>query len=191
MHEPDIEATARRDVPGLRVRRPARLDRDLGDVKLDVHGAAERLPRIRQGPQLQDDVGLRTHLRPTRPARNPVPDLETMASNRAMRWVGNVARMHPGRLPQQVLYGWPWMPHPRLRGGQTKHQGHRINRILRNRAANADPKIRHRFYKNGTDISKITSDTDPVNWHVVAQDRTTWTSTMLTGVPTNPTVTRT
>ena len=118
-----------------------------------------------------------------------IPDLETMANNRAMRWIGNVARMHPGRLPQQVLYGW--MPYPRPRGGQTKHQGHRINRILRDRAANTDPKIRHRFYKNGTDITKITSDTDPVNWHVVAQDRTTWTSTMLTGVPTNPTITRT
>ena len=42
--------------------------------------------------------------------RLEIPDLETMASNRVMRWVGNVARMHPGRLPQQVLYGW--MPHP-------------------------------------------------------------------------------
>ena len=118
-----------------------------------------------------------------------IPDLETMANNRAMRWIGNVARMHPGRLPQQVLHGW--MPHPRPRGGQTKHQGHRINRTLRGRAANTDPKIRHRFYKNGTDITKITSDTGPVNWHVVAQGRTTWTSTMLTGVPTNPTITRT
>ena len=58
-------------------------------------------------------------------------------------------------------------------GRPTKHQGHRINRILRNRAATADPKIRHRFYKNDTDVSRITSDTDPVNWHVVAQDRTT------------------
>ena len=118
-----------------------------------------------------------------------IPDLETMANNRAMRWIGNVARMHPGRLPQQVLYGW--MPYPRPRGGQTKHQGHRINRILRERAANADPKIRHRFYKNGTDVSTITSDADPVNWHVVAQDRTTWTSTMLIDAPTNPTTTRT
>ena len=26
--------------------------------------------------------------------------------NRVVRWVGNVARMHPGRLPQQMLYGW-------------------------------------------------------------------------------------
>ena len=46
MHEPDIEATARRDVPSLRVRRPARLDRDLGDVELDIHGAAGRLPSM-------------------------------------------------------------------------------------------------------------------------------------------------
>ena len=76
-----------------------------------------------------------------------IPDLETMASNRAMRWVGNVARMRPGRLPQQVLYGW--MPHPRPRGGQTTHRGHRINRILWDRAATADPKIRHQFYENG------------------------------------------
>ena len=42
-----------------------------------------------------------------------------------------------------------------------------------------------------TDVSRITSDTDPVNWHVVAQDRTTWKSTMLIDVPTNPTTTRT
>ena len=28
-----------------------------------------------------------------------IPDLETMAKPRVMRWVGNVARMHPGRLP--------------------------------------------------------------------------------------------
>ena len=49
---------------------------------------------------------------------------------------------------------------------------------LRDRAVNADPKIRHRFYKNGTDVSNITNDADPVNWHVVAQDRTTWTSTI-------------
>ena len=42
-----------------------------------------------------------------------------------------------------------------------------------------------RFYKNGTDVSRITSDVDPVNWHVVAQDRTTWKSTMLIDVPTN------
>ena len=61
-----------------------------------------------------------------------------------------------------------------------------VNRILRDRAAIADPKIRHRFYKNGTDVSKITSDVDPVNWHVVAQDRTTWKATMLIDVPTNP-----
>ena len=49
MHEPDIEATARRDVLSLRVRRPARLDRDLGDVELDIHGAEKCLPRIRPG----------------------------------------------------------------------------------------------------------------------------------------------
>jgi len=48
-----------------------------------------------------------------------VPDLEKMANNRAMRWIGNVARMHAGRLSQQVLHGW--MPHPRPRGGKTKH----------------------------------------------------------------------
>ena len=29
-----------------------------------------------------------------------------------------------------------------------------------------------------TDVSRITSDTDPVNWHVVAQDRATWKSTI-------------
>ena len=29
-------------------------------------------------------------------------------------------------------------------------------------------------------------DVDPVNWHVVAQDRTTWKATMLIDVPTNP-----
>ena len=40
-----------------------------------------------------------------------IPDLETMANCRVMRWVGNIARMHPGKImPQQVLYGW--MPHP-------------------------------------------------------------------------------
>ena len=112
-----------------------------------------------------------------------------MANNHAMRWIGKVARMHPGRRPQQVLHGW--MPHPRPRGGQTKHQGHQINRTLRDRAAIADPKIRHRFYKNGRDVSKITSDVDPVDWHVIAQDRTAWKSTMLIDVPTNPTTTRT
>ena len=48
----------------------------------------------------------------------------------------------------------------------------------RGRAAIADPTIRHRVYKNGTDVSKITSDVDPGNWHVVAQDRTTWKLTM-------------
>ena len=57
--------------------------------------------------------------------RLDIPDLETMMNN---RWVGNVARMHPERLPQQVLHGW--MSHPEPRGGQTMHQGHRINRIL-------------------------------------------------------------
>ena len=118
-----------------------------------------------------------------------IPDLETMASNCVMRWVGNVARMYPGRLPQQVLYGR--MPHSRPRGGQTKHQGHRISRILRDQAATTDPKIRHQFYENGTDVSRITSAVDPVNWHVVAQDRTTWKSTMLIKFPTNPTTTRT
>ena len=86
------------------------------------------------------------------------------------------------------------MPHPRPRGGQT--QGHRINRtLLWDQAAIADPKIRHRFYKNSTDVSRITSDMDSVNWHVVAQDRTTCKSTMLIAVPTasptNPTTTRT
>ena len=97
--------------------------------------------------------------------------------------------MHPGRLPQQVLYGG--VPHPRPRGDQTKHQGHQINRTLQDRAATADPKIRHRFYKNGTDVSRIIIDVDPVmNWHVVAQDRTTWRSTMLIDVPTKPTTTR-
>ena len=50
------------------------------------------------------------------------------------------------------------------------------------------PKIRHRFHKNGTDVSKITSDVDPVIWHVFAQDRTAWKSTMLIDVPTILTV---
>ncbi len=45
---------------------------------------------------------------------------------------------------------------------------------------------RHRFYTHGTDVSKITSDVDPLNWHVVAQDRTTWKATMLIDVPTKP-----
>jgi len=57
--------------------------------------------------------------------------------------------------------------------------GHRINRILRERAAAADPKIRHRFYKNGTDLSTITNDTEPEHWHNVAQNRAAWKSTML------------
>ena len=109
--------------------------------------------------------------------RLDIPDLETMANNREMRWIGNVARMRPGRLPQQVLCGW--MPHPRPRGGQTKHQGHRVNRTLRVRAVAADPQIRHRFYKNGKDISTITSDTDPEHGHIVAHDRAAWKSTML------------
>ena len=87
-------------------------------------------------------------------------------------------------MPQQVLYSW--MPHPRPRGGQTKHQGHRVNQILRERAAAADPKIRRRFYKNGTDLSTITSVTDSEHWHIVAQDRATWTSTMLIEAPTTP-----
>ena len=52
MHEPGIEATAGRDVSSVRVRRPPRLDRDLSDVELDVHGATERLPRLHPGPQL-------------------------------------------------------------------------------------------------------------------------------------------
>ena len=126
--------------------------------------------------------------------------LTTVANNRAMRWIGNVARMHPGRLLQQVPCGWTLdsvrkaytghtdraiqstrsgsaaaAPATVLRGGQTKHQGHRISRILRDRAAIADPKIRHRFYKNGTDVSKITSDVDPVDWqrHVAVLSRRT------------------
>ena len=64
--------------------------------------------------------------------------------------------------------------------------GHRINRMLRDRAAAAGPKIRHRFYKNGTDLSTITSDTDSEHWHIVAQDRAAWKSTMLTEAPTTP-----
>ena len=32
----NVEAAARRDVPSLRVRRPARFDRGLGDVELDI-----------------------------------------------------------------------------------------------------------------------------------------------------------
>ena len=73
-----------------------------------------------------------------------------------------------------------------MRGGQTKHQGHRVNRTLRDRAAAADLNICHRFYKNGTDPSTITSDADPEHWHIVAQDRAAWKSTMLIEAPTTP-----
>ena len=43
------------------------------------------------------------------------------------------------------------------------------------------------------DVSKITgtSDVDPANWHVVAQDRTTWKTTTLIDAPTNPATRRT
>jgi len=58
MHKQDVEEATGRDVSSLRVRRPAQLDRDLGDVELTVYRATERLPRVRPGPQLQDDVGL-------------------------------------------------------------------------------------------------------------------------------------
>ena len=61
--------------------------------------------------------------------------------------------------------------------------------VLVTPAATADPKIRHWCYKNGTDVSRITCDVDPVNWYVVAQDLTTWKTTMLIDVPTNPTIT--
>ena len=52
----------------------------------------------------------------------------------------------------------------RERGEARPNQGHRINRIQRDQAATADPKIRHQVYENGTcmDISRIT-DVDPVN----------------------------
>ena len=55
----DIEEVTGFDVSSLRVRHSARLDRDLGDVELDVYRARQRLPRVRPGSQLKDDVGLR------------------------------------------------------------------------------------------------------------------------------------
>ena len=48
-----------------------------------------------------------------------------------------------------------------------------------------DPKIRHRFYKNGMDLSTITNDINPEHLHIVAQYRATWKSTMLIETPTS------
>ena len=58
--------------------------------------------------------------------------------------------------------------------------------VVQYRAAAADPKIRHRFYKNGTGVSTIASDPDPEHWRIVAQDRAAGTSTMLTEAPITP-----
>ena len=51
---------------------------------------------------------------------------------------------------------------------------------VRERATTAVLKDRHRFYKTGTDMSTVTTDTEPVNWHSVAQDWKTWNDTMVT-----------
>ena len=50
-----------------------------------------------------------------------------------------------------------------------------------------NPKIRHRFYKNGTAVSRITSEADPANGHGVAKDRAAWKPAMWLDVPPTPT----
>jgi len=94
MHKQQIDAATGRDMSSLRVRCSARLDRDLVDVKLG------RLPRYGTPSSRSDALNCQTMWDCARTSelldRLGSPELETMANRRVMRWIGNVARMHPG-----------------------------------------------------------------------------------------------
>ena len=104
MHKQDVDEATGRDVSSLRVCRPAGLEtwamsRSTFTVLRNAFHAFVRALNFKtmwdceRTTELLDRVG--------------IPDLETMEQPRnAIDRQLNVGRMHPGRLPQQVLYGW-------------------------------------------------------------------------------------
>ena len=103
---------------------------------------------------------------------------------RALRWVGHVARMDDTRLPKQLLFAWV-RGSKRQRGGQQIQYGHRVFQLLMSLAlAQDDPIIRLEFAKDNTGAEDYHPAEMPEinrprwntfrNWMSIAAERVTW-----------------